>query len=236
MIRGQKVLAVVPARGGSKGIPRKNLRLLRDKPLVAWTFEAAVASAYIDDVILSSDDAEIISVVRELGWNAPFVRDSRLATETASTADVILDSIARCPGFDWVVVLQPTSPLRTTEDIDGCLELCVSLGAPACVSVSEVEESPYWMVTMGDNARLRPLLTEVQFTRRQDLPPVYSLNGAVYVASIPWFEREKRFVSSETVGFVMTAERSHDIDTEQDFARVESVLGGFEDVPLPETS
>lgn len=235
MIDAQAVLAVIPARGGSKGLPGKNIRQAGGKPLIAWTIEAARGARLVDRVILSSDDAAIIAVAREWGCEAPFVREARLAGDETPTIEVVLDALARLPGYPWVVLLQPTSPLRTAADVDGAIARCAALGAPSCVSVCPARESPYWMYTLAEGSRLAPLLPAGMPTRRQDLPAVYSLNGAVYVARADWLARERKFVTTETVAYEMPAERSLDIDTESDLIQLQALLGDKRDVPLSPT-
>lgn len=224
MIAGKSVLAVITARGGSKGLPGKNIRPLRGKPLIAWTIEAARQSACVDRLVLSSDDPEIIAVARNFGCEVPYVREPALATDTAGSMDVILDAIRRCPGHEWVVLLQPTSPLRTADDIDGTLRRCFETGAPAGVSISLAEQSPYWMYSMGAEGALSPVLAAPAVGRRQDLPKVYALNGAVYAAECDWLVRNRTFVTPETIGYEMPSERSADIDDLADFAMAELIL------------
>jgi N-acylneuraminate cytidylyltransferase len=217
MISGRKVLAVIPARGQSKGVPRKNLRMVGGKPLIVWTIDAAKRSRYIDRLILSSEDAEIIFVATQFGCEAPFVRPVELAQDDTPGIDPVLHAIEETPGYDYVVLLQPTSPLRTTEDIDGCIEHCVIQDAEACVSLSEVVQHPRWMYTLGENGRLAPLISDGRvYARRQDLPPVFILNGAVYVSECNWLRLQQTFLSDRTVGYVMPQERSLDIDQEID--------------------
>jgi len=216
MIEGGKVLALIPARGGSKGVPRKNVRMLGGRPLIAWTIEAANASRYIDRLILSSDDEEIMRVAQEHGCEVPFRRSPELATDECGTMDVVIDALQRCRGYDWIVLLQPTSPLRTTADIDGTILQCVTQQASACVSVCQAEQNPYWMFFL-ENAHLRPVLEGPSATRRQDLPPVYVLNGAVYVAKVANLMQNRSFVPPGVVAYEMPFSRSLDIDTEQDF-------------------
>src|SRR5690242_3805240 len=145
MFRDRSILAIVPARGGSKGVPRKNIRALAGKPLIGYSILAAKASRYIDRCILSSDDEEIISVARAAGCEVPFVRPAELASDAADGLDVVRHALKALPGkYDYVVNLQPTSPLRSTGDIDGAIELCVGTGARTCASVVEAQESPYW--------------------------------------------------------------------------------------------
>lgn len=217
MINGQSVLAIVPARGGSKGVPRKNLHPVGGKPLIAWTIEAAKHSRYIDKLVISSEDAEIISVAKALGCDAPFVRPAALARDDTPGIDPVLHALSILPGYWWVVLLQPTSPLRTANDIDECLETCIRASAPSCVSVTEAAESPFWMYSLGEHSELLPVLTgQYGSTRRQDLPLVFVLNGAVYVARSEWLARHRTFVSSETLAFQMPADRSLDVDTALD--------------------
>lgn len=221
----ERVLAVIPARGGSKGVIRKNVRQLGGKPLIAWTIEAALHAGFVDQVLVSTDDAEIAEVSQQYGADVPFMRDAKLAQDDSTTIDVVVDALQRCSGFDWVVLLQPTSPLRTATDIDKALALCIEKNAPSCVSVCLAESSPYWMFTLNDEHYLNPLLPATQATRRQDLPPVYSLNGAIYVAKVEWLLEHKKFVTPETVAYTMPVERSIDLDTELDFRQLQIILG-----------
>jgi len=218
MIDGQTVLAIIPARGGSKGVLRKNIREVAGKPLIALTIEEAKKSKYIDRLILSSDDAEIIRVAQTFGCEVPFVRPPALAQDETPGIDPVLHAMEKLPNYEVVVLLQTTSPLRNVADIDGCIELCIRGGANACVSVTQAKQSPYWMYTLAAGGEMQPLIqTKQNFARRQDLPQSYILNGAVYVAHRDWLREHKTFVTEETLGFVMPEERSLDIDTELDF-------------------
>jgi len=225
VIKGKCVLGVIPARGGSKGVPGKNIRLVGGKPLIAWTIEAAKSSKFLDHVVLTSDDPEILAAAQNYNCDAPFVRDSHLAGDTTPTIDVVLDALDRCPGYEWVVLLQPTSPLRTTQDIDQAVEHCIAYNAPSCVSVCSAQESPYWMFTLNQDKNLTPLLPNAAVTRRQDLPSVYTLNGAIYVAMTEWLRQQRTFLTPDTVAYVMPVERSLDIDTESDFLQLKFLLG-----------
>lgn len=231
MIQGMSILAVIPARGGSKGVPGKNIRPAGGKPLIAWTIGAAQNSKYLDRTILSSDDPAIIDVARKLGCDAPFIREPGLAMDDTPGIEVVIDALNRCPGFDCVVLLQPTSPLRTGEDIDNAVERCIAMGAPACVSVCAAQESPYWMFTLDSDTRLNPLLPGNTIARRQDLPQVYSLNGAVYVARVEWLVRQRSFLTPETIAYEMPRERSLDIDTEADFVQLQLLAGDLKLMP-----
>ena len=223
MINGKSVLAVIPARGGSKGVPRKNIREIAGKPLIAWTIEAAKKSAYIDRLVLSSDDAEIIEVAESWGCEAPFVRPADLARDDTPGIDPVLHALKELPGYDYVVLLQPTSPLRTEEDIDGCIARCEEKLAPACVSVTEPAHHPQWMFTLDEAEVLAPI-SEQRGVRRQDLPAVYALNGAVYVAQSAALFETRSFLGEGAHGYVMPFSRSIDIDTEQDLALATCLL------------
>jgi len=226
LIQGRRVLGVIPARGGSKGVPGKNIRELGGRPLIGWTIEQAQGSRYIDRTVVSSDSSEVISVARKWGGDVPFVRPAALATDTAPGVAPAIHAAGELPGYDYVVLLQPTSPLRTSEDIDACIDLCILSGAPSAVAVSLVSESPYWMYQMGEDRRLSPLLGSKELvTRRQDLPPIYLVNGALYVALTSWLKEKGTFLSEETVGYVMPGERSADLDSEEDFERLTALLG-----------
>jgi CMP-N,N'-diacetyllegionaminic acid synthase len=220
MIENKTVLAIIPARGGSKGVPRKNIRELSGKPLIAWTIEEAKKSKYIDRLILSSEDAEIIAIAKQWDCEVPFVRPQELAQDETPGIDPVIHAIETLQEkYDYVVLLQATSPLRSVEDIDGCLSLMIQEGATSCVSVTEPDKSPYWMYRMVQSSHtLEPLIVqEIETNRRQDLPKVYALNGAVYVNKCSVLLKTKRFVSDETIGYIMSKEHSLDIDTELDF-------------------
>ena len=176
MIEGRSILAVIPARGTSRGLPGKNTLLAGGKPVIAWSIEAAQASRYVDRVILSSEDEEIMEMARQWNCEVPFARPPELATDAARIEDALLhalDTIVET--YDYLVLLQPTSPLRSAEDIDRCLEICQRTGAPACVSVSEPRRSPYWMYRVEDDGRMEPLFDDgPEIHRRQDLPTIQS--------------------------------------------------------------
>jgi CMP-N,N'-diacetyllegionaminic acid synthase len=225
MIAGKTVLGLVQARGGSKGVPHKNIRPVGGKPLLAWTIEAAKKSKFIDHVILSSDDAEIIEVAKSLGCAAPFVRPSQLAQDDTPSIDSVLHALSMVPDYDFLVLLQPTSPLRSAEDIDNCIEYCVSNSANACVSVAESLQSPYWMYKIVQDGAIERLMPHADsYIRRQDLPVTYVLNGALYVANCAWLRNHKTFLTKETRAYVMPQERSIDIDSEMDFQILDTIL------------
>lgn len=224
-MEAQTVLALIPARGGSKGLPGKNILPLHGKPLIAWSVEAALACPELDRTIVSSDDAQIIEVARTLGCEVPFVRPAHLATDQASSMDVILHALDSLPEhYAWVVVLQPTSPLRLAEDITACLQICLTHHAPACVSVVP-GKSPYWSYFLRKDHGMDPILGKDKTqTGRQQLPPAYTLNGAVYVARTDWLREHRTFVTRATRAFVMPTQRSVDVDTAVEFKLAELLL------------
>jgi CMP-N,N'-diacetyllegionaminic acid synthase len=225
MIDRKSVLALVIARGGSKSVPRKNLRELGGKPLLAWTLEAAAGSRYIDRTVVSTDDVEIMMLAERLGADVPFMRPAELAEDDTPAMDVVRHALATLDcRYDYLALLQPTSPLRTSGDIDGCLALCDSAGAPAAVSVTEATKSPYWMYRLGPELQMTALMPPPRPTRRQDIPSVYELNGAVFVARTEWLATAQDFLGPECRAYVMPAERSIDIDSELDLQFVSAVL------------
>ena len=225
MIADKSVLAIIPARGGSKGVPRKNIRALAGKPLIAWTIQAALKSRYLDRIIVSTEDSEIAEVAKTWGAEVPFMRPAELAQDDTPGVDPVIHAIRSLPGYDYVVLLQPTSPLRCHTDIDGCIELCENEKAPSCVSVSEPDKSPYWMFTVDAQGRMKRLLElDRTISRRQELPPVYALNGAVYVVQTGSLLETRSFVTESTMPYLMSKNGSIDIDTETDFAIAEFFL------------
>lgn len=216
--------ALIPARGGSKGIPRKNIRMMAGKPLIAWTIEAARRARGVDAVVVSTEDAEIAEVARDWGAEVPFVRPTELAADETPGIDPVLHAISMLSQYDAVLLLQPTSPLRATADIEGLLALARQRGAPAIVSVCESEDHPNWMYRIDGGGRLEPLLAEPVAARRQDLPPVYALNGAIYYARTEWLQQHRGFIGPETLGYPMPGERSVDIDGPLDWRLAELLL------------
>ncbi len=225
------VLALVPARGGSRGIPRKNITPLAGKPLMQWTIEAALACSRMERVLVSTDDAEIADVAMACGADVPFLRPSELALdETPGIAPVLhaVRWLAERESYrpEWVALLQPTSPLRTADDIRGALALGEGGGAAAVVSVAEAPHHPWWMKRIDDEGRLRPWSEATpQTTRRQDLPPAYALNGAIYLVRRRALLAGESLHPDPTLAHVMPPERSLDVDTPWDLRLANLILG-----------
>ena len=235
MIFGRKVLALIPARGGSKGIPRKNLCELDGRSLLSIAIQQAAASKYVDRIVVSSENDEILAEARRCNADVPFVRPAHLATDEATSRAVALHALdALSEAYDYLVLLQPTSPLRIAADIDGCLELCYRGSAHSAATVSEVDKPPQWMYLLeAGSARLRPLIgMPNRPTRRQDIPPCYALNGAVFVVAPQQLADGKDFISEDTLGYVIPAERSIDIDRPIDLLMAQTVLKAMKDGTL----
>lgn len=213
-----RILGLIPARGGSQGLPGKHLADLGGRPVLAWTAAAALESQLLDRTVLSTEDEEIAALGRQVGLDVPFTRPPGLAGDDVPSADVVRHAVGVLgEAWDYVVLLQPTSPLRTSEDIDAAIRLCHESSAPGCVSVSPVRQHPEWMFRLAPDRTLEPLLEHgPPADRRQDLPAVFALNGAVYVARGEHLECDDPFAGAGSVAYVMPPERSVDLDTEQD--------------------
>jgi CMP-N-acetylneuraminic acid synthetase len=236
MMTNPRVMALIPARGGSKGIPRKNIRLLAGKPLIAWTIATALECKSIERVIVSTDDPEIAAIAEHYGAEVPFLRPAALATDAAPTQGTIehvlqwlVDHEAYRP--DYLLILQPTSPLRTSQDIHAAIEIAAALDADTLVSVSELTHShPAYALTLDDAGLLRTFTgmdlreCERKYPRRQDLPPAYLRNGAIYLARPSLPLDGGSIYGPETYGYLMPAERSLDIDDLPDFELADRIL------------
>jgi CMP-N-acetylneuraminic acid synthetase len=227
MLNNKKILAIIPARGGSKRLPGKNIKSLQGKPLIAWTIEAALKSSYVDEVIVSTDDQAIADVSQSFGANVPFLRPVALSSDTASSNDVVLHVINTLEQkFDYVLLLQPTSPLRGWQDIDTAIELCVNNNAGGVVSVCECEHSPLWINTLPDDKNMAGFIRPVnQGQRSQDLPAYYRLNGAIYCyEAVALIENGGIYYNNQVFASTMSRESSIDIDHELDFKLAEVIL------------
>ena len=227
MYKEKTILGLIPARGGSKGLPKKNIRPLLGKPLIAWTIEQAKASKYVDRVVVSTDDKEIAEVARQYGAEVPFMRPKELARDDTPGVDVVFHAMNwfiknENKQYDLIMLLQPTSPLRAAEDIDKAIELLFFKKAKAIVSVCEVDHHPLWTNTLPEDGNMKAFLRpEILNKRRQDLPVFYRLNGAIYLARLDYLRKCNGFFGPETYAYVMPRERSIDVDTNFDLKLVE---------------
>lgn len=227
MIKNKKVLALIPARGGSKGIPGKNIKDLCGKPLIAHTICAARECEFVDTIVVSTDSEEIAEVSKRYGAEVPFLRPEELASDTAKTMDAVLHAINTLKdmgkAYDILVLLQPTSPLRNDEDIRGAISLAVETGEDV-VGISEVSDSPILMRTCDPSHILTRLLEQNSTVRRQDMPIYYRVNGSVYVNHMDRLTEETSF-NDNPLGYVVPKERSVDIDEPVDFVVAEYYMG-----------
>lgn len=211
------LLALIPARGGSKGIPRKNIRMFCGKPLLQWSIDVALAAPSVDRVVVTTDDPEIAEVARAVGAEVPFLRPPELSSDTASGIVPVLHALQQLPDVNDVLLLQPTSPLRLVEDVEAIVALHRQVGCDAVVSVTPSNKHPAWMFGLSPEKVLEPIIEFTYVACRQQLSPCYALNGALYLASRSFLERERSFLTTNTVGYVMPPERSLDIDTPLDW-------------------
>ncbi|NBW64688.1 acylneuraminate cytidylyltransferase family protein [bacterium] len=231
MIAGKSVLALIPARGGSKGLPGKNVRMLCGKPLIAWSIDKAKCSRYLDTILVTTDSEEIAAVAKAQGADVPFLRPAEYATDTASTYDAIRHALRflrdeRQREYDYVVLLEPTAPLRDDDDVDRMLEQLVARADEfdTIVSVGEVTEHPSIMKRL-DGTRITPFTAELQQTsRRQDNQPAYYPYGIAYIAKTATLLEENTFYSKRCTYHVIKRYQNFDIDDIYDFVCVERVM------------
>lgn len=226
----KKILAVIPARGGSKGIPRKNIKDLAGKPLIAWTIETAKVSSVFDRIIVSTDDQEIAVIARQFGADVPFLRPQELSTDTATSIDVVLHLIQWLQenehySPDYLMLLQPTSPFRSSADITQVIQLMqTNQEADAIISVTAVDHPVQWLRKMEADGKLLPLDETPLKLRRQDAQQIYQLNGSIYLIKTETFVKDKTFLPAKTFGYIMPEEKSIDIDTPWNFHMAELIM------------
>jgi CMP-N,N'-diacetyllegionaminic acid synthase len=218
-----KILAIIPARGGSKGIPHKNIKLLLNKPLIGWTIETALSCSFISETIVTTESQKIAEIAKTHGANVPFMRPNELSQDSTPGIEPVLHAIEQLPQYDWVLLLQPTSPLRTVEDICGIIDLVVTKNGCSAVSVADAVNHPFWTYSF-DGLKLKPFFRSDNSYQRQLLPQAYSLNGALYFASSKFLIENRTFITSETLGYVMPKTRSIDIDDADDWQLAEYFL------------
>jgi CMP-N,N'-diacetyllegionaminic acid synthase len=226
-----RILALIPARGGSKGIPRKNLAIIGGHPLIVHTILTAKASGRLTRIVVSTDDRDISEVARQYGADVPFVRPPELSTDHAKSADVVLHALRALEEqderrYDVICLLEPTSPLRTIADINGALDMLASSDADAVVSVYRVE-APHPIKTLQiDGNRIGPFMPDRWRPNltRQELPPVYAVNGAVYCIRRDAFLASRSFWGASAAPYVMPQERSVNIDTPLDLTVADVLL------------
>lgn len=230
MINGKKVLALITARGGSKGIPGKNIRPLANKPLIGWSVEAALSSSYVDRVIVSSDSPEIIQVAQRFGAEAPFVRPESLSRDDTPSMDVVIHALDTLhEEYDYLILLQPTSPFRDSSDIDAALRQADRADAVLVVSVAPLKKHPMFMFEIVDG-KLAPFIdNKGEQLRRQDMPQAYEHNGAIYIARVPYIRKCRSFNTPEAEPYIMNGPANLDIDTPEDWESAERLAARLYD-------
>lgn len=218
MYNDKTFLAIIPARGGSKRLPRKNILDLCGKPLISWSIEAGVKSKYIDKVIVTSDDDEILSISKEYGAEI-IRRPDELSSDTATTFDAIKHTIDNMKRYDYIILLQATSPLRDEKHIDESIELLETKNADAVVSVCEMDHSPLWSNTLPQDGNMNNFLRdEILNKRSQDIEKYFRLNGAIYICKTEKLLQNKGFFLKDNIfAYMMDRKNSIDIDEEMDF-------------------
>ena len=233
MYKGKTIIGFIPARGGSKGLPRKNIKPLLGKPLIAWTIEQALASKYLDRVVVSTDDKEITEISKKYGAEVPFMRPKELATDNSTTSDVILHVLNWFENaeqkFDYLALLEPTSPLREKNDVDnGIMKLINNENkADSLVSVGEIAlEHPFISKKISDKGYVKPFyeVSKTHITRRQDIPKAYFPYGVLYLSKVSTIKKYKTFYQKKTMPMLIKRWQNYEIDDIWDFVCIEAIL------------
>jgi CMP-N-acetylneuraminic acid synthetase len=224
----KRVLSIIPARGGSKGLSRKNIVNLAGKPLIVWTIEASLGSKYITKTVVSSDDKEILDISVEYGAEI-IRRPDYLAGDTTTSESVVSHAIDYLQStgeeFDIVVLLQPTSPLRNAKDIDNSFEKLFRENVTALISVCETDNKILKAFKENEKGFMEGLSNnKYPFMRRQDLPKTYMSNGAIYIVKVSDFLKNNSFYTAKTISYVMSGARSLDIDTKEDLKKAKECI------------
>lgn len=223
-------IAIIPARSGSKGLKDKNIKLLGNKPLMAYSIEAAIQSKCFDEVMVSTDSEEYAKIAREYGANVPFLRSAETSSDQASSWDAVKEVLKLYEEkygkkFDVITLLQPTSPLRNAKDICDCVEFYKEKDAMAVISVCEMEHSPYWCNVLGEDLSMEKFAeTDNPNINRQALQTFYRQNGAIYMLNTKVLENIEKIYDEKCYAFIMAQNKSIDIDSEMDFKMVEFYL------------
>lgn len=227
-----KTLAIIPARSGSKGLKDKNIKVLNGKPLMAYSIAAALESRIFDKIIVSTDSSVYAKIAEEYGAEVPFLRPDHLSGDEVATDDVISDLLEKLKEdgdvYECFMILQPTSPLRTSKDIVNAMALMKKKDANAVISLCETEHSPLYTGLISEDLRIDGFIKKDIGYRRQDLPKYHRLNGAIYLSSVDYFLKYQDFYKEKCYAYVMDKSRSIDIDDELDFRMAEFLFAYFE--------
>lgn len=233
MINNKRVLVIIPARGGSKGLPRKNVKNLAGKPLVAWPISAALGCKEVDRVVISTDCMEIANLAKKWGGEVPFLRPDDLSSDDASSMDVVIHAIEEIERqgdyFDYIIMLEPTSPLTESNDLSNALKLLIesSSSAETVVGISCIEAThPEFSVKKDQDGLIKPAFIEnfSSLKRRQDIDELYFLEGSLYISSVEAFKKQKSFYGDKTLGYIVPRWKSFEVDELVDFYCIEAIL------------
>lgn len=230
MYKGKKILAIIPARGGSKGLPGKNIKNLCGKPLIAWSIEHAQKSKYVDYIFISTDSREIADVAEKYGAPCPELRPAELARDTAPSSEFIIYTLDKMKKegktFDYFILLEPTSPLRDVEDVDKSIEMLIdSFESESCVGVAmSGTVHPAFMVVVGKDGHLKALEPDNQTLRRQDLPDVFFFEGSVYLSNVNAYLNKKTFYHDKTLPYIVPEWKSYEVDDLVSFRIIETIM------------
>lgn len=223
-----KNIAIIPARSGSKGVKDKNIKELNGKPLMVYTIEAALQSRQFDEVMVSTDSEKYAEIARNYGASVPFLRSETTATDTASSWDMVEEVLTKYEKlgiiFDTFCLLQPTSPLRTAEDISAAYDLFRNKAEFSVVSVCEAEHSPLWCGHLPESQEFTNFIDAESMKQRQAGGKFYRLNGAIYIVNIRRFKVDRFLYQHGSFAYIMSQDRSVDIDTEIDFKLAEIIM------------
>lgn len=219
MYKGKRFLAIIPARGGSKGIPKKNIQKVNGRPLIDYTISEALKSEYLDYTMVSTDSQEIADISKQCGAEIPFLREDYLASDEAKTIDVVVDAVQKITklegSFDYVVLLQPTQPLRKVSHIDGGITQLIDTNLDSLISVNEVDDHPLLMRVINENNELENLLNENSTVRRQDFQKYYKVNGALYINKLNESFNLSTSLNDNNHPFIM--EKKYDLDIDDPY-------------------
>ena len=224
-----KVLALVPARAGSKGIPYKNVATVANKPLIQWSIEVAQQSTIITDVVVSTDCRDIAQLSLSLGAEVPFLRPAHLATDTSSSLDVVLDALTKLEhlnrSYEYIYLIEPTSPLRTSEDINRSFELITNSTSESLISIAECKSAhPDFLYYLHDYSIEPYSGNQVEHARRQDLSPLFYPDGSLYCSSVTSIRQTRTFYRANTIGYLVKPYQSIEIDDPHDMVMAEALL------------
>jgi len=223
-----KILAIIPARSGSKGLKDKNIKNLNGKPLIAYTIEAALKSEVFEDIVVSTDSDKYREISEKYGAWVPFLRSKESSQDTSSTNDVIEEVLLNLKQmgkeYDCFMILQPTSPLRSYEDIKKAIKLFYDKQANSIISMCECNHSPLLTKELNDEMKLDGFLSQLNKTRRQDLKKFYQINGAIYLVKLDYFFKYKNIYEKNSYALIMNKKRSIDIDDNDDFKYAEILI------------